>query len=109
MEDKIILDKKYLIKSLIGKGYSSNVYCVEDMESKKIYAAKIFRDLKSKYFENEIEILTFLKKKNITNIVNIIDSGEGEINLKSQILKKVDSICLSSKVKYFGPNKTRVN
>ena len=26
-----------------------------------------------------------------------------------QILKKVDSICLSSKAKYFSPNKTRVN
>ena len=61
-----------------------------------------------------LEISKKNKKKGQVNYFPKFNGYFGDDNLlpmsyNIQILKKVDSICLSSKVKYFGPNKTRVN
>ena len=75
---KVIIDKKYIRKERKGKGYTSSVYIVEEINSKQIYAAKIL-STHSQYYDNEKEILEFLKDKNIPNIIKLIYSGDGEI------------------------------
>jgi serine/threonine protein kinase len=78
-KNKILLDNKFLIKSLIGKGATSRVFLVEDSEKKRLYAAKVLLEYSPQYFKlfnNEKEILNHLKEKNIPDIINIIESGE---------------------------------
>ena len=87
----ILLDNKYIIKSLKGKGGTSKVFLVEELKTNKIYASKILLHLNLPYipyFNNEIEILNYLKDKNIPNIIKIIDSGEGDIILDKTTVKK---------------------
>ena len=87
MEIKIVIDNKYLIKEDKGKGGTSRVFLVEEEKTKKLYAAKILSDYK--YFDIEVEILNELKKKNkIDNIVNLIDSGFGDIILGHSSIKR---------------------
>ena len=39
---KVIIDKKYIRKEIKGKGLTSSVYIVEEINTKNIYAAKNF-------------------------------------------------------------------
>ena len=78
MSEKIIIDKKYVRKETKGEGYSSKVYMVEEIKTKKIYAAKIFNS-HSDLFYNEVEMLGKLKEKKLQNIINIIEFGDGDI------------------------------
>ena len=90
-KNKILLDNKFLIKSLLGKGATSRVFLVEDSEKKRIYAAKVLLEYSPQYFKlfsNEKEILNHLKEKNIPDIINIIESGEGPININKLTLNK---------------------
>ena len=75
--DKVIIDKKYIRKKFISKGLTSKVYAVEEIKTKKIYAGKIYND--DCYYYNEVEILNKLKEKQIPNITNLIDNGDGDI------------------------------
>ncbi len=76
-----VLDGKYNIKDKKGKTKTTIVYKVEDQKTNKIYAAKVLEDNESiSYFDNEIEILTFLKDKNIPNIIKMKESGKGIIS-----------------------------
>ena len=88
MEVKVFLDNKYILISPKGKGGTSKVFLVEEPQTKNLYAAKILFQEKLTSFNNEIEILNYLKDKNIPNIINIINFGEGDIILKKGILKK---------------------
>jgi len=83
--EKVIIDKKYIRKKFISKGLTSKVYTVEEIKTKKIYAGKIYND--DRYYYNEVEILNKLKEKQIPNIVNLIDNGDGDI-IKGYSLKK---------------------
>lgn len=89
MSDEFILDDKYIIlnNKKNGKGLTSEVFKVEDIKTKKIYVAKILLQ-HTRLFDNEREFLNLLKKKGIENIVNIIDSGDGDIRLRETSLKK---------------------
>jgi len=89
MSDEFILDDKYIIlnNKNNGKGFTSEVFKVEDIKTKKIYVAKILSQ-HTRLFDNEREFLNLLKKKGIENIVNIIDSGDGDIRLRETSLKK---------------------
>ena len=87
MSNKVILDNKYIIIEEKGRGLTSRVFLVKDIETEKIYAAKILFK-KDTYFENEKEILELLKDKNVPYIVNLISSGIGEINIGENSLKK---------------------
>ena len=66
MTDKIILDDKYIIlnNKKNGKGLTSGVFKVEDIKTKKIYVAKILSQ-HTRLFDNEIEFLIYLKKKEL--------------------------------------------
>ena len=86
MSKNIILDKKYIILSNGEKneekeeGVTSSVYKVEDIKTKEIYAAKILKG-KTSFFDKEKEFLTLFKDKGIKNIIKLIDSGCGNIQL----------------------------
>ena len=84
---KVIIDKKYIRKEIKGKGLTSSVYIVEEINTKNIYAAKILSN-HSQFFDNEKEILEFLKDKNIPNIINLVNSGDGDIVEGNTIHKK---------------------
>ena len=71
-----ILDEKYKILSKLGSGGTSNVFLCESLSDKKIYAAKILKKTTSTDITREINSLS---KINHINIVNLIDSGEGNI------------------------------
>ena len=78
MSKKVIIDEKYIRKEFKKKGGTSSVYVVEERKTKKIYAAKILSS-HNIFFDNERDMLELLKDKNIPNIVNLIDSGDGDI------------------------------
>ena len=77
-----VIDGKYNIKKQKGYSRTTNVYEVQDQKTNKIYAAKVLEDNGAiSYFDNEIEILTFLKDKDLPNIIKIKESGKGIISL----------------------------
>ena len=88
------IGSKYIIKELIDEGLTAKVYLVEDKETKKEYAAKIFKKLKNPDTTIEIYYLNKLKKINNQNIINIIDAGEDEIIGVEKNSKKVNYIIL---------------
>ena len=78
------LDNKYKIINKSGEGLTSEVYKIEEKETQKIYAAKVFNNKYDSFFLNEEEILSFLKTKNIPNIINFERSGNGTLLLDDQ-------------------------
>ena len=86
------IDSRYIIKEKIGEGLKTNIFLVLDKETNKEYVAKVCKEgEKNKaLFDNEIKILNILKKYKNPYIINIIDSGEGNIirtNKKNLIRK----------------------
>ena len=71
------IDSKYLIKEKIGSGGQANVFLVTEKGNNKNYVAKVSKENDS--MNNEINILKNLKEYNNPYIINLIDSGEGEI------------------------------
>ncbi len=88
---EILKNKKNLIKKEKGSGKTCKVFLVEEKETKKKYAAKILFH-HCNFFDNELEMLNELKSKNkdqqIPNVVNLIDSGDGDITLNDTSQKK---------------------
>ena len=72
------IDSKYIIMEKKGHGASASVYLVKDINQQNVYAAKVLKK-PSDLFQNEINMLNAVKKLNSSNIVNIINSGEGLI------------------------------
>ena len=69
-----MIDNKYVIIERLGKGGTASVYKVKDLNTNKIYAAKVLKD--SKYFEKETKLLKLIQNP---YIINIVAEGEGEI------------------------------
>jgi serine/threonine protein kinase len=84
-EKEEIIDNKYKKREQKGSGLTSKVFRVEEINTNKIYAAKIFE--KNKYFNNEKQILELLKGKNVPNMINIITGGEISSEKKYLILE----------------------
>ena len=94
MENDDLLDKKYIILKKIGRGGSAKVFEVQKIGTDKIYAAKVLKEkgkdqilknekTSSEIFDNEINILKYLKNKtNNLFLTNLIDIGIGEIKRK---------------------------
>ena len=71
------LGSKYRIIQPIGEGGTSDVYIVEEKESKNLYAAKINKNKNGKYYlKKEKEILIYLSTRCHPYIINYIDYGE---------------------------------
>ena len=75
------IDSRYIIKEKIGEGLKTNIFLVLDKKTNKEYVSKVVKEgEKNKaLFNNEIKILNILKKYKNPYIINIIDSGEGNI------------------------------
>ena len=85
-EEKI--ENKYIKREQKGSGLTSKVFRVEEINTNKIYAAKIFEENNYfNYFKNEKQILELLKDKNVPNIINIITGGEISSEKKYLILE----------------------
>lgn len=78
MESEESIDNKYIIIEQKGHGATSNVFLVKDPNTNKVYASKVLKE-KSDLFDKEVEILNTLKSINNKFIVNLIDSGTGNI------------------------------
>ena len=84
-----ILNNKYMLYKDLSLGGEGFVFLVKEKKSKNYYAAKI--DKENNDFHNEIDFIDVLRRKGCQNIVNLIDSGEGEIRRfkdNSRITKK---------------------
>ena len=87
------IDKKYDIIEKKGSGASSIVFLVKDSTTKKIYAAKVLKK-QDKIFNNEVKILNELKEINSPYILNLINSGTGNIARKGNVFKEKQYIIL---------------
>ena len=93
IDDENNKDKKYIIIEKKGRGGFSKVFLVETLDRKTKYAAKILKvkdkekeqKEDNKLFENEVNILKYLKDNiNINYITKFIDSGIGEIKRENR-------------------------
>ena len=82
-DDQEHIDNKYSIDKYLSYGAEGEVYLVTEKKTNIKYAAKISFSNK-KYLDNEIEILKILKEKECKNILNIINSGRGIIQIAGQ-------------------------
>ena len=87
LNEQELIDDKYLIKEKLGFGGQVNAFLVKDKKNDELYVAKVKKEY-DKYYDNEIKILNELKKYNNPFIINIIDSGEGDIITNNRETKK---------------------
>ena len=87
------IDKKYAIIESKGSGATAKVFLVKKPETEKEYAAKILLQ-PSEFFHREIEILNSLKKINNPFMINLIDSGTGNVVYKNKLLENKQYIVL---------------
>ena len=81
------IDSKYSILEKIGSGGQANVFRVVKIGTHEEYAAKVFKyDTDS--ITNEINMLQEVKQYQCPYIINIIDSGNGEVVRKNRKTKK---------------------
>ena len=87
MEQKLFnnnanINDRYEIFEEKGRGTYGIVYLVKDKTTKSNYAMKIFKE-KTPDNQTEIEILEKISKLKNKNIINLIEYGEGLININS--------------------------
>ena len=87
LNEQELIDDKYLIQEKLGFGGQVNAFLVKDKKNDELYVAKVQKEY-DKYNDNEIKILNELKKYNNPFIINIIDSGEGDIIRNNRETKK---------------------
>ena len=87
LNEQELIDDKYLIQEKLGFGGQTNAFLVKDKKNDELYVAKVQKEY-DKYNDNEIKILNELKKYNNPFIINIIDSGEGDIIRNNRETKK---------------------
>jgi len=88
LEPRGRIDSKYLIKEKLGSGGQANVFLVTKEGDTQEYAAKVFKK-KSDSVTNEINILQELKEYQNPYIIEILDSGEGDIVRNHRDTKKM--------------------
>ena len=74
------IDLRYIIKEKIGSGGTANIFLVEEIETNREYVAKVLKNDNNNLYNNEVYILNILRPYNSPYIINIINSGEGNIN-----------------------------
>ena len=81
------IDGKYKIIEKIGSGGQANIFLVIKIGTNEEYAAKVFKE-NSDFIDNEINMLQEVKQYQCPYIINIIDSGEGEVIRKNRKTKE---------------------
>lgn len=77
-----ILDEKYKLNKLLGSGHFGEVYEVTEIETQKVFAAKLFKtnSIECNYsFKQEVNFLQKLAESDITTSVRYYSSGIGTI------------------------------
>jgi serine/threonine protein kinase len=104
-----ILDDRYQLIKIIGSGYSSEVYIVEDLQDdNKKYACKIFK--RTDDYHSEVEINEIITKANNSSFIKYITSSvgylirNGEKTLKPYIVFELGS--KGDVIHYITCNKT---
>ena len=87
LNEQELIDDKYLIQEKLGFGGQTNAFLVKDKKNDELYVAKVQKEY-DKYNDNEIKILNELKKYNNPFIINIKDSGVGDIIRNNRETKK---------------------
>ena len=87
LNEQELIDDKYLIQEKLGFGGQTNAFLVKDKKNDELYVAKVKKEY-DKYYDNEIKILNELKKYNNPFIINIKDSGVGDIIRNNRETKK---------------------
>ena len=104
MERQDLIDEKYIKLQSLGKLSFAEAFKVEEKETKKIYAAKIFSFDNNHHLSylNEKKMLKKFQDKNNHHIVNLIDSGEvgNSENKKYLILEYCKNGDLSKYIKF---------
>ena len=78
------IGQNYIIKEIIGSGFSADVFHVIEKETWKEYAAKVFNVERKSDCDNEINVINILKEDNNPYIIKIKESGEGDIIRKNK-------------------------
>ena len=78
------IGQNYIIKEIIGSGFSADVFHVIENETGKEYAAKVFNVERKSDCDNEINVINILKEDNNPYIIKIKESGEGDIIRKNK-------------------------
>ena len=94
------IGSKYLIKEIIGSGLTAKVFLVSEEETGKEYAAKVFKIGKKSYCDKEVNILNILKKDKNPYIMEIKESGEGDIIRKNK--QTINTKYYISEYAFFG-------
>ena len=94
------INNKYLILEKVSTHEKINVFLVKNKQTDIKYIAKVSKR-NDDSFENEINILKSLNKNGNEYIINLIDSGEGEIIRKYKEPKKSKYIILE-----YAPNES---
>ena len=82
MEDELNqgqIDLRYIIKKKVGSGTTANVFLVREMDTNQEYVAKVLKDDNNNLYDNEVYILNILRPYNSPYIINIVNSGNGNI------------------------------
>ena len=78
------IDSKYLIREIIGSGYSADVFLVLEKKTQRELVAKVFNEKNKSLCDQELKVIDILKKENNPYIVKIINSGEGDVVRKNK-------------------------
>lgn len=98
----MLLDGRYMVTGVVGKGGSACVYKANDVILNREVALKILEDDKNEYrmnsrsFETEVKAIARLSHPNIVNVFDISMDG----NIKYIIMEYVEGITLSSYLKH---------
>ena len=97
-----LLDGRYMVKDVIGKGGSACVYRASDVLLNRDVALKILEDdknelrINTKSFETEVRAIARLSHPNIVNVYDISIEG----NIKYIVMEYVEGITLATYLKH---------
>ena len=102
---EITFNNKYKSKEIIGKGGFGNVFKVSEIGKNNLYALKFIRkkDVDDEKYQNEIEIMKVLNKKNNKYIIRLIENFEIENQAHCIVMELCDG-SLKDILKKYKPN-----
>lgn len=89
--DNNLIDKRYDLIKIIGKGYTSKVYLVKDIENSQKFALKVFQNYRNESkvkidFSKEVLLMSNCNHPNLVKMYNSNLNGNKEYKLVKYIL-----------------------
>ncbi len=85
-----IINNRYIILNKIGKGSYCTVWTTYDINSKKIFALKIYNEDDMEDAENEIKVLDIIKSFNLENVILYNNSFNYELGDDVYIMQVIN-------------------